>query len=128
MLNTLKDKTINITQMNKLLLGFCLFFIGQAAIWFQTNGQFVWPWFKRNPFTVSLLMGTSISYVLIYATRYMVEHFDGLLWPGRFIAFGSGIVSFTFLTWYFLDEGITLKTVVSLFLACSLIGIQLFWK
>jgi len=114
--------------MNKLLLGFCLFFIGQAAIWFQTNGQFVWPWFKRNPFTVSLLMGTSISYVLIYATRYMVEHFDGLLWPGRFIAFGSGIVSFTFLTWYFLDEGITLKTVVSLFLACSLIGIQLFWK
>jgi len=90
-------------------------------------------------------MGSSISYVLIYATRFMVEHFDGLLWPGRFIAFGSGIISFTFLTWYFLGEGsgiisftfltwyflgegITTKTIVSLFLACSLIGIQLFWK
>ena len=34
--------------MNKLLLAFALFFTGQAAIWFQTNGQFVWPWFKKN--------------------------------------------------------------------------------
>ncbi len=82
--------------MNKLLIGFILFFIGQAAIWFQTNGQFVWPWFKKNPLLISIFMGSSISYVLIYATRFMVEHFDGLLWPGRFIAFGSGIISFTF--------------------------------
>jgi hypothetical protein len=114
--------------MNKLLLAFLLFFAGQAAIWFQTNGQFVWPWFKKNPFTVSVLFGTTISYILIYGTKFMVEYYEGLLWPGRFIAFGSGIISFTFLTWYFLGEGITTKTIVSLFLACSLIGIQLLWK
>ena len=114
--------------MNKLLLAFLLFFTGQAAIWFQTNGQFVWPWFKKNPFTVSVLFGTAISYILIYGTKFMVEYYDGLLWPGRFIGFGSGIISFTFLTWYFLGEGITTKTIVSLCLACSLIGIQLFWK
>ena len=114
--------------MNKLLIGFLLFFVGQTAIWFQTNGQFVWPWFRKNPLAVSVIMGTLISYILIYGTRFMVEHFDGLLWPGRFIAFGSGIVSFTFLTWYFLGEGITTKTVVSLVLACSLIGIQMLWK
>ena len=114
--------------MNKLLLAFLLFFTGQAAIWFQTNGQFVWPWFKKNPFAVSLVMGTLISYILIYGTRFMVEHFDGLLWPGRFIAFGSGIISFTFLTWYFLGEGISTKTIVSLVVACSLIGIQILWK
>jgi hypothetical protein len=114
--------------MSKLLLGVILFFIGQTAIWFQTNGQFVWPWFKKNPFAISLVMGTTISYILIYATKFMVEHFDGLLWPGRFIAFGSGIISFTFLTWWFLGEGITPKTVTSLVIACLLIGIQLFWK
>jgi len=114
--------------MNKLLLSFILFFIAQSAIWFQTNGQFVWPWFKKNPFAISLVMGTSISYILIYATRLMVEHFDGLLWPGRFIAFGSGIIAFTFLTWWFLGEGITYKTVISLLIACLLIVIQLFWK
>ena len=114
--------------MNKLLIGFLLFFLGQAAIWFQTNGQFVWPWFKRNPIVVSLVMGTSISYVLIFATRFMVEHYDGLLWPGRFIAFGTGIMTFTFLTWYFMGEGITAKTMFSLIIACSLIAIQIFWK
>jgi len=114
--------------MNKFLIGFLLFFVGQAAIWFQTNGQFIWPWFKRNPLVVSLLMGTSISYVLIYATRFMVEYYDGLLWPGRFIAFGTGIISFTFLSYYFMGEGITVKTLVSLIMACSLIGIQMFWK
>jgi len=114
--------------MSKLLLAFALFFLGQSAIWFQANGQFVWPWFKKYPFLISIIFGTSISYVLIYGTRFIVEYYDGLLWPGRFIAFGSGIISFTFLTWYFLGEGITTKTIVSLCLACSLIGIQLFWK
>jgi hypothetical protein len=114
--------------MSKLLIGFLLFFLGQGAVWFQTNGQFVWPWFKKNPLAVSVIMGTAISYILIYATRFMVDHFDGLLWPGRFIAFGSGIVSFTFLTWYFLGEGFTPKTAVSLIIACSLIGIQILWK
>ena len=114
--------------MSKLILAFLLFFMGGCAVWFQTNGQFVWPWFKKNPFVVSVLFGTVISYVLIYGTKFIVEYYDGLLWPGRFIAFGSGIISFTFLTWYFLGEGITIKTVVSLTIACSLIGIQIFWK
>ena len=83
---------------------------------------------KRILLQFQLLFGTTISYILIYGTKFMVEYYDGLLWPGRFIAFGSGIISFTFLTWYFLGEGITTKTIVSLFMACSLIGIQLFWK
>ena len=84
--------------MKNLVYGVLLFIVAQAIIWIQTNGQFVWPWFKKNPFLVSLTMGTVISYILIYATRFMVEYYDGLLWQGRFIAFGSGIISFTFLT------------------------------
>ena len=114
--------------MNKLLLGFILFFIGQAAIWFQTNGQFVWPWFKKNPLLISIFMGSSISYVLIYATRFMVEHFDGLLWPGRFIGFALGISSYALMTWYFMGEGINLKTLTSLILATGIICVQIFWK
>jgi len=114
--------------MTKLLWAFLLFALGQTLIWVQTNGQFVWPWFKKNPLTVSIVMGIPISYILIFGTRFIVEYYEGLLWPGRFIAFGTGIISFAFLTWWFMGEGITLKTIVSLFLACSLIGIQLFWK
>jgi len=114
--------------MSKLIAAFCLFFLGQTMIWVQTNGQFVWPWFKKHPLAVSVLFGTTISYILIYGTKFIVEYYDGLLWPGRFIGFGTGIISFAFLTWWLLGEGITTKTIVSLCLACSLIGIQLFWK
>lgn len=97
-------------------------------IWIQTNGQFVWPWFKKNPMIVSIFFGSIISYILIYATRYVVGYFDGMLWPSRFIGFATGIVSFATLTYLFLGEGINAKTAVSLALAFGLIAIQLFWK
>lgn len=114
--------------MSKLLLSFILFFLAQTLIWIQTNGQFLWVWFKKNPLILSMTLGTAISYLLIYATKYVVEYYDGLLWPGRFIGFGSGIIVFAFLTWYLLGEAITIKTLVSLGLATTLIAIQLFWK
>lgn len=110
------------------LYGVFLFTLAQGLIWFQTNGQFVWPWFKKNPIIVSIVGGSVISYILIMATRYVVEYFDGLLWPGRFIGFASGIIVFAFLTWYYMGESINLKTGVSLLLASALIAIQLFWK
>jgi hypothetical protein len=108
--------------MKNLLIGTLLFFLGQSLIWIQTNGQFVWKSFKDNPFLLAFGFGTIISYILIYATRFTVEYFDGMLWPGRFIAFGMGIVSFTFLTWFFLGEGITTKTAVSLGLSLILMS------
>ena len=66
--------------------------------------------------------------MFIVATRNVAEYYDGLLWPGRFIAFGTGMVSFTFLTWYLLGEGLTTKTLVSLMLALTLVTIQIVWK
>tara|TARA_R110000868_G_scaffold402008_1_gene677913 strand:- start:3169 stop:3513 length:345 start_codon:yes stop_codon:yes gene_type:complete len=114
--------------MRDLVLGLGLIFIGQALIWFQTNGQFVWDSFKRNPLGLAIVFGTIISYLLIKGTFFTVRYFDGLLWPGRFIAFGLGIISFTALTWYYLGEGFTTKTVVSLLLAVLLVIIQILWK
>ena len=114
--------------MRNLIYGLILFLTGQSMIWFQTNGQFIWPWFKRNPFLVSLIAGTVISYMFIIATRYVATYYDGLLWPGRFIAFGTGMVSFALLTWYFLGEGFSTKTLVSLMLALTLVTIQILWK
>lgn len=114
--------------MNKLLIAIILFFIAQSLIWIQTNGQFVWPWFKKNPWLISFTFGGVISYILIMATRNIVNHFGGLLWPGRFIGFSSGIIVFAIFTYVFLNQGITPKTVVSLSLAFALICVQLFWK
>ncbi len=101
----------------KLLYGFLLFLLGQGLIWI-----------KKNPWPVAIGFGSIISYILIKATQQVVEHFDGLLWPGRFIGFASGIFIFTAMTWYFMNEGITTKTAVSLILTIALISIQIFWK
>ena len=105
-----------------------LFLAGQTLIWFQTNGQFINEWAKKNPLILSVVGGTAISYMFIKATAFIAAYYDGALWPGRFIGFSMGITSFAFLTWYFLGEGINMKTAVSLVLAFALISVQLFWK
>ena len=114
--------------MRGLVTGMVLVFIGQTLIWYQTNGQFLWEWFKKNPLLLSIGIGSVVSYLFIMGTKYIVTYFDGLLWPGRFITFGMGILSFTFLTWLYMGEGITMKTFVSLLLAISLVSIQILWK
>ena len=50
------------------------------------------------------------------------------MWPARFIGFGIGMVVYAIGVSYFFNQGITPKTMVSLILAVSLIGVQLFWK
>ena len=105
-----------------------LFALGQGLIWVQANGQFLWPWFKKNPILVSILSGTIISYIVIHGTRLMVEHFDGKFWPGRFVGFSVGMIVFALLTWIFMNEGINTKTTISLVLAACLLAIQIFMK
>ena len=114
--------------MRNLIVGVTLFIIAQALIWIQTNGQFVWPWFKRNPLLISMIGGTFISYIFIKGTYLVAQHFDGQLWPGRFLGQATGIVIFAVMTFLFLNEGITTKTGISLLLAVILIGVQIFWK
>ena len=79
-------------------------------------------------YIVSLVFAIPISYAFIYATRYVVEYFDGALWPGRFIGFATGIISFAILTNLYFNEGINAKTAISLVLATALVAIQILWK
>lgn len=114
--------------MRGLIIGVVLFTISQSLIWIQTNGQFVWPWFKKNPIILSIVGGSFISYIFIYATRYVAEYYDGAIWPGRFIGFACGIVTFTTLTYLLMGEGVSNKTLVCLFLALGILFVQAFWK
>ena len=115
-------------NMGGLLIGIALYFFGQTLIWYQTNGQFKWPWFDENPFLVSCIFAIPISYAFIIATKYVVGYFDGALWPGRFIGFATGMVSFAILTSVYMNEGINAKTAISLVLATALVAIQILWK
>ena len=73
-------------------------------------------------------LGIPISYILIYASRYVVAGFDGLLWPGRLIGFSTGMIIMAILTYVHLEEGITVKTGVTLLLAFIIVMVQLYWK
>lgn len=114
--------------MSKFLLSILLFFFGQTLIWYQTNGQFKWKWFADHPLLVAIIFAVPISYAFIIATKLVVGYFDGLLWPGRFIGFATGIISFGILTSIYMGELITPKTAVSLILAITLVSIQILWK
>ena len=113
--------------MNNLVVGITLFAATHIIIWFQVNGQFVWPWAKENPILMAIL-GFPISYILIIATKYIVAGFDGLLWPGSLVGFGTGMIIMGILTWVILGEGISTKTLISLILATTLVALQVFWK
>lgn len=111
----------------RLIYGLILFLGAHLVTWFQLNGQFLWGWFKENTLLLAIC-GIPISYLYIYGTKYTVQHFDGTMWPARFIGFGVGILVYALLVGIFFKEGITLKTLVSLLLSVSLIFIQVFWK
>ena len=111
----------------ELIRGTLLFLLGQTLVWYQINGQFLTDWIKERPLTMSLL-GIPISYVYIYATRDLVNAFNGDLWPQRLIGFSMGMIAFAFLTWIHFQQAITLKTAVTLALATAIVVIQIIWK
>ena len=114
-------------NITKIIAGTVLFLLGQTLVWYQINGQFISDWIKQRPILMSCL-GFPISYVYIYATKYTTEAFNGDLWPQRLIGFSMGMISFAFLTWFHLNQAITLKTAVTLALATAIVVIQIIWK
>ena len=66
--------------------------------------------------------------MFIIGTRYIAEHYDGEVWPGRFIGFSIGMLVYAVFTYYFLGEGMNLKTTICLMLSVCIILIQIFWK
>lgn len=110
--------------MNKnLVYALLLFFIGQSFIWLQTNGQFISEWIRKNPILISIL-GAPIAYLFIKATQYSHVYFNNL-WGGRMLGFSMGILTFTAMTWIFVGEPLTIKTLLTLCLATIIIGIQI---
>jgi hypothetical protein len=110
-----------------ILLSIAIFLLGQGIVWIQTNGPLIWPWAAKWRWCL-ILLGVPITWLFMEATRYTVEGFGGVFWPGRFISFVTGITIFALMTWIFRDEAINMKTAVSLILAFILLMIQLFWK
>ena len=106
-----------------ILITISILFSVQIVIWYQLNGQLISQWCKEHPWTLSFL-GVPISYALILTTKHGYQGF-GELWPIRLLGFAIGMISFPFLTYWMLGEGITLKTGISVLLAVIIMLIQL---
>ncbi len=100
-----------------------ILFFTQIVIWFQLNAQVKWDWFKDNYLLLSIL-GMPISYALLYSTKFGFQGF-GELWPIRLLGFAVGMMTFPFITYLVMGEGITLKTGISLILASVIMLLQL---
>ena len=110
------------------LAGMGLFLLGQILAWYQTNGQFISTWIKEHPILVAAIGGIPVGYSYILGTTYLVQAFDGAVWPSRLLGFSMGILAFTTLTLIHLNETITFKTSVILMLALIIILLQVLWK
>ena len=122
-----RGETVNRQVIMNFAIGLFYFLIGQIVIWFATNAQFLSKWASDKPWAMTLI-AAPVTYIYIIATKYCADHFDGLLWPGRFIGFATGMIVFAILTTFLMKEEFSAKTVISLILATTLVCIQIFWK
>ena len=111
-----------------LTYGVLFMIAAQTLTWFQLQGQFIWESFAKHEWLVIIIPSLPLSFLYLYSVKFLVAGFGGVYWPSRFISFGIGVVVFSILVSTFLNEGINLKTGVSILLALGLVSVQIFWK
>ena len=89
-------------NIKPLITGIIFFLLAHVITFFQLNGQFMWKWFREHEWALAL--------------------------AGIPISFGVGMIIYALFISYFFNEGISLKTFVSLTLAITLVSIQVLWK
>ena len=103
-----------------------LLFFSNILAWWQLNAQFTDRfknhWFWSSPEWMAIF-GIPIGYMFFWSTKFSYEHF-GFTWNIRMIGFGIGTLVFGIMYYLFLREIPTLKTIICLLLALSIILIQ----
>ena len=112
--------------MTKLIMAMVILVISNVMAWWQLNAQFTESlkghWFWSSPEWMAIF-GIPIGYLFFHSTRLSYEHF-GFTWNIRMIGFGIGTLVFGLCSYLFLREIPTLKTIICLLLALSIILIQ----
>jgi hypothetical protein len=116
-----------IFSMRSLIISLVLVVLAQSLAYLQLQSQFFSTWAKEHPLMMSLT-GIPISILLIYFTKYCAMAFDGQVWPGRLVGFAVGAIVFALMSHFIMNEPFSTKTVLCLFLAGGILGIQIFWK
>jgi len=109
-----------------LFYSFVLFTIGSLGHWYILYWQFKMSNWIKTPWPY--LIAPILAFIWIKASEYGVKAFDGEMWSNRFVFFVTGIIVAAILYPYHFGQPITMKTVVQLLLAFTIIVISLFWK
>ena len=112
-------------MINYVILTILTFLIVNVCVWFQLNSQLVWEWAKgTKSMWIMSLLGIPISLLFWYATKIGYIGF-GNLWAVRFMGFATSMLTFPIMTWLYLGEAITLKTIITILLAIIIMILQL---
>jgi len=112
--------------MLQMLYTIFLFIIANIIIWYQLNSQLVWEWAKgTKSMWIMSLLGIPISLLLWYCTKIGYTGF-GNLWAVRFMGFATSMLTFPIMTYFYLGEPMSFKTILTLGLAIIIMIIQLF--
>lgn len=111
----------------KLLYGILFGLLGQIGSFMQLQGAMKLGWYPKYFWPV-LMLSVPLSYFYIKSVEYFVVAFDGQIWPSRLIGFGLGIITFSVLSHFLFKEPMQLKTIISIALGFTIVGIQIFWK
>ncbi len=108
-----------------VLITIGIFLFNNILIWYQLNSQLVWDWAKTSKSMWFMsLMGIPISLLFWYATKIGYVGF-GNLWAVRFIGFATSMLTFPVMTYLYLGEALTLKTIITVLLATVIMLIQI---
>lgn len=111
----------------QVLYGMLLSMVAQILTFLQLQGNIKYGWFQKYPI-IMLGAAIPISYLFIKSVEFMVDGFNGEIWPSRLIGFGIGVIVFTIMSSLMFHEHISTKTGVCLLLSTAIILIQIFWK
>ena len=124
----MKDKDTNTTSMNSIYFAIISVLLANVLVWFQLNGQFKWEWFKNNELLVATLFSLPVSWLYIQYQKNAYMSLSDSLWSIRLIGFSFGLIVFSIMTWVFGNETPSIKHMICIGLAFTIIGIQTFFK
>lgn len=114
-------------MQSNIVLGIFYGFIAQILTFLQLQGNVKYDWYSKYPILL-LLSSIPISWLYIQSVKYLVMAFDKEIWPSRLIGFAVGIFAFTIMSSLLFKEPITIKVLISLFLALCIILVQIYMK
>ena len=113
-------------MINKyIVLTVGIFILNNILIWYQLNSQLVWDWAKgTKSMWIMSILGIPISLLFWLATKWGYIGF-GNLWAVRFMGFATSMMRFPLMTYLYLGEAMSLKTLITLLLAIIIMILQL---